>query len=291
MEIRELHAIDRIVPTCRALSNPDTVTGRMYRFLLRPKWIVFHLLVIGAVVLMVNLGFWQLRRLDERKDFNRDVSSRIEQVAVPLADLVPRGTGPDAGELADVEWRPVTFGGRYLTGEDVLAYNRSQGGIAGVDVLTPMELDDGRIVIVNRGFVPQAEVAAPAPDGDVMVTGRLRRSEGHRRGLATDEAEGELDEIRRIDVQRLAPQLPGDVVPMYVELTASDPAEVTPYPVVVEAPELGERNHLSYAVQWFIFSLCAIAGWVFAVRKSARTARSPTRRSRVSTDTGARPES
>ena len=56
---------------------------------------------------------------------------------------------------------------------------------------------------------------------------------------------------------------------MYVELTASDPAEVTPYPVAVEAPELSERNHLSYAVQWFIFSLCAIVGWVFAVRKSA----------------------
>jgi cytochrome oxidase assembly protein ShyY1 len=242
----------------------------MYRFLLRPKWIAFHLLVIGAVVLMVNLGFWQLRRLDERKDFNRDVSSRIEQVAVPLDDLVPPGTDPDADVLADAEWRPVTFDGVYLTGEDVLAYNRSQGGVAGVDVLTPMELDDGRIVIVNRGFVPQADDAQPAPGGEVTVTGRLRRSEVHRRGLATDAAEGELAEIRRIDVQRLAPQLPGDVVPMYVELTASEPAEATPYPVPVEQPELSERNHLSYAVQWFLFSGCVIAGWLLAIRKSAR---------------------
>jgi surfeit locus 1 family protein len=245
----------------------------MFRFLLRPKWIAFHLLVLGAVVLMVNLGFWQLRRLDERKDFNRDVSARIEQVAVPLDDLVPPGTGPDADELAEAEWRPVTFEGRYLTDEDVLAYNRSQGGIAGVDVLTPMELEDGRIVIVNRGFVPQDADVAAAPDGDVAVTGRLRRSEGHRRGMATDTGDGELDEIRRIDVQRLAPQLPGDVVPMYVELTASQPAEATPYPVPVEEPELGERNHLSYAVQWFIFSAFAIAGWALAVRKSSASAR------------------
>ena len=114
------------------------------------------------------------------------------------------------------------------------------------------------------------EEAAAAPEGDVTVTGRLRRSEAHRRGLATDDAEGELDEIRRIDIQRLAPQLPGDVVPMYVEQTASDPAEGRPFPVAVEEPELSERNHLSYAVQWCIFSLCAIVGWVFAVRKSAR---------------------
>ena len=245
----------------------------MYRFLLRPKWIAFHLIVIGAVVLMINLGFWQLRRLDERKDFNRDVSDRIEQVAVPLDDLVPPGTAADAETLADAEWRPVTFDGVYLTDEDVLAYNRSQAGVAGVDVLTPMELDDGRIVIVNRGFVPQDDDAAPAPAGEVTVTGRLRRSEGHRRGLATDATEGELDEIRRIDVQRLAPQLPGDVVPMYVELTASEPAEATPYPVPVEAPELSERNHLSYAVQWFLFSACAAAGWMLAIRKSARSRR------------------
>jgi surfeit locus 1 family protein len=39
----------------------------MYAFLLRPKWIVFHLVVIGAVVAMISLGFWQLRRLDERR--------------------------------------------------------------------------------------------------------------------------------------------------------------------------------------------------------------------------------
>ena len=42
----------------------------MYRFLLRPKWIGFHLLVVAAIVTMVNLGFWQLRRLDERQAFN-----------------------------------------------------------------------------------------------------------------------------------------------------------------------------------------------------------------------------
>ena len=243
----------------------------MYRFLLRPKWIAFHLLVIGAVVLMVNLGFWQLRRLDERKDFNRDVSSRIERPAAPLDELIPPGTTLDADVLAEVEWRPVSFDGEYLTGEDVLAYNRSQGGIAGVDVLTPMQLDDGRILIVNRGFVPQSDEPSPAPEGSVEVTGRLRRSEGHRRGMATDPAEGDLGEIRRIDISRLAPQLPGDVVPMYVELTASDPAEPAPTPIPVAEPELTERNHLSYAVQWFIFSACAAAGWVFAVRKSARS--------------------
>ena len=50
----------------------------MYGFLVRPRWIAFHLLVAGAIVLMVSLGFWQLRRLDERQAFNDTVAVRID---------------------------------------------------------------------------------------------------------------------------------------------------------------------------------------------------------------------
>jgi cytochrome oxidase assembly protein ShyY1 len=42
----------------------------MYRFLARPKWIVFTLVVAAAVVAMVALSLWQLRRLEERREFN-----------------------------------------------------------------------------------------------------------------------------------------------------------------------------------------------------------------------------
>ena len=38
-----------------------------------PKWIAFHVLVVVVVVAMINLALWQLRRLDERRDFNAQV--------------------------------------------------------------------------------------------------------------------------------------------------------------------------------------------------------------------------
>ena len=44
-----------------------------YRFLTRPGWIVFHVVVVLLVILMVNLSFWQLRRLHERRSFNSEV--------------------------------------------------------------------------------------------------------------------------------------------------------------------------------------------------------------------------
>lgn len=240
----------------------------MFRFLFRPKWIAFHLLVAGAIVAMINLGFWQLRRLDQKQSFNAVVEARYDDPEVPIDDLLP---DPGDEEAADaVEWRPVTAAGTYLPEETFFVVNRSQNGLAGRNVVTPMRLDDGRILIVNRGFVPLSVDVPPIPANDVEITGRLRPSAERGFGQLSDAAQGELREVQRIDIPRLAPQLPGDVIAMYVDLAVSDPPESTPFPEPVAAPTLSEGNHLSYAVQWFIFSIAAAAGWFLAVRRSIR---------------------
>jgi cytochrome oxidase assembly protein ShyY1 len=241
----------------------------MYRFLLRPKWIGFHLLVIAAIVTMINLGFWQLRRLDQRQAFNALIEERYDAPAVPLDDLLTPGVDP-----RDVEWRPVTTAGTYLTDELLLVANRSQGGRAGLNVVVPLRLADGRILLVNRGFIPLTEQTPPeVPAIEVELTGRLRQSQERRLGQLSDAAEGDLEIAQRIDIGRLAPQLPGDVRPMYVDLIASNPPEVGGLPEPVAAPVLTEANHLSYAVQWFIFSIAVAVGWVLAVRRSIKTRR------------------
>ena len=257
----------RKVPTH---TSDGTVSARMYRFLLRPRWIAFHLLVLGAFVLMVNLGFWQLRRLDERQTFNDRVNERIDAPPVAFDELVPTDAGVGDDVLDKVEWRPAQVHGEYLPDEQFVVVNRSQSGQPGEMIVTPMALGDGRILLIERGFVPLGTDAAAPPSGDVTVRGRTRQSQAHRRGQVTDAAEGELAEVQRLDIARLAEQIPGRVIPVYHELTNSQPAETGPYPVPVLAPELTSGPHLSYAGQWFIFSLCAVVGWVFAVRKSAR---------------------
>jgi cytochrome oxidase assembly protein ShyY1 len=241
-----------------------------FGFLFRARWIAFHLLVVAAIVAMINLGFWQLRRLDERREFNEQVSSRIDQPPEPLDDVLGADTDPEA-----VEWRTVEAEGTYLPDDQFVVVNRSQGGVAGELVVTPLELADGRILLVERGFVPLDTESVPAPSGEVEVVGRLRPSQVRRRGQLSDPATGELHEVQRVDIDRLAGQLPGPVVPMYVELETSTPAEAGPFPAPVELPELTEGPHLSYAVQWFIFSVCVAVGWVFAVRHSIRSRRTP----------------
>ncbi|HEY5664067.1 MAG TPA: SURF1 family protein [Ilumatobacter sp.] len=242
----------------------------MYRFLLRPAWIAFHLLVALVVVTMVNLGSWQLRRLDERQAFNTRVEQRYDAVPVPIDELLTASADPDA-----IEWRPVTVSGSYLVDGTIEIVNRSQGGRAGLDLVVPLLLDDGRVVLVNRGFVVLADdrTPPPVPAVEVAVTGRLRASQTRGFGQLADAATGELLTAQRIDLERLAAQMPGELLPMYVDLTVSDPPEPVGGPVPVALPELTEGNHLSYAVQWFIFSIAVVAGWVLAVRRSIATRR------------------
>jgi cytochrome oxidase assembly protein ShyY1 len=240
----------------------------MYRFLARPKWIAFHLIVMAAIVSMINLGFWQLRRLDERQAFNALIEQRYDAPPVPLDDLLTSGADPD-----DIDWRPVTAAGTYLPDEGILIVNRSQNGRPGVNTVVPLVLDDGRILLVNRGFVPQGFDEPPVPAAEVTVTGRLRTSQERRTGQLSDPSDGALREAQRVDIERLERQFDAPVVGMYVDLISSVPAEQPGVPEPVIAPDLSEGNHLSYAVQWFIFSIAAAAGWVLAVRRSAATNR------------------
>ncbi len=245
----------------------------MYRFLLRPKWIAFHLLIVAVVVAMVNLAFWQLRRLDERRTFNARVEQNLDAPIEPLSGVLTSGANQSA-----IEWRQVGVSGTYLPGATIEVVNRSQGGESGRNVVDALQLADGSVILVNRGFVPQEDAVPAAPTGRVEVIGRLRRSEVRRTGQPEDPSGVVLTEVRRIDIDKLTPQLHATVLPMYLERVTSDPADGTAVdettqtpPLPIALPELGEGPHLSYTIQWFIFSACVVAGWVFAVRRSAAT--------------------
>jgi len=243
----------------------------MYGFLLRPKWLAFHILVFGSVALMISLGFWQLRRLDERKEFNALVTERIEQPPIALDSILD----DVESDPAAFEWRQVTMSGTWLPGQ-VIWFNRTQDGATGDNVLTALEGSqgtDGTTVIVNRGFVSVAEVVTDPPSGEVQVLGRIRTAQQRQRGGLTDSTTGPLTEIRRVDIARLAPQLPGEVAPFYLDLVESIPPVAESAPLPTPLPALDDGPHLSYAVQWFIFSIAVIVGWVLAIRKSLATRR------------------
>jgi len=208
---------------------------------------------------MVYLSLWPFHRLDERKTFNSEVRERSSLDVVDVRTL-------DTSDPEAVEWRSAGAKGTYLANEQVLIVNRSQGGFAGMNVLTPLLLDDGRAIIINRGFIALNATPPLAPQGVVKVVGVLRSTEERTTGQAR-EASGELNEFFRLDIDRLQQQIEPELLNVALVAEVSEPADDSTL-LPVSPPELSEGSHLSYAIQWLIFSVAVIVGWVLAVRKS-----------------------
>ena len=245
----------------------------MYRFLLRPSWMLLHVTVVATIVLMINLGLWQFGRYHERLDFNEIVSARIEAQPQDLNKLLLEiETGTKSANEA--EWLNVFTSGEYLDQQTVNAVNRSQGGFSGVDPLTPMRIAGGnQLVLVNRGFIAQSaqnQEFAQAPVGAVEILGRVRVSEVRKTGGLSDPANGLLKEVINIDLNRLAQQIQGLNTAIFIEVLKSNPAD-SMLLVPIADPILSSGSHLSYTAQWFIFSVFVAAGWVVVVRRKLKS--------------------
>ena len=246
------------MPATRATRASDA------RFLLRPWWLLSHLFVIALVATMISLGFWQLRRLDEKRDRNALIESRMDQPVVAVGDVLE--PGDDGGAVAAARFRRVTATGTYDGDATVVVRNRSQDGVPGAWLVTPLVLEDGSQVGVLRGFVgltgDGGTVEAAPPDGPVEVE-----------GLVVDP-----DSFDGTAPKDLAPLLGGDdIAPGLVLLDTSRPAEPAVADaaagsrsmLVVPPPELSEGPHLGYAAQWFIFSAIAVIGYPLVLRRVA----------------------
>jgi cytochrome oxidase assembly protein ShyY1 len=223
---------------------------------------------------MINLALWQLRRLHERQSFNDQVRTRTAAAAQPYDAVIPPGTTVDGARPQ--EWKTVTATGTFDTGAQVLIRNRSLDGAPGFHVVTPLRRPDGSAVLVLRGWIPLTTSNSTVPDvppppaGTVTLTGRVRPTQNPGALAARDPATGILGTLARVDIPRIQQQTAYPVAPAYVEMLSSTPAPAAALPALVPLPTLDDGPHLSYAVQWCIFSACAVVGWVLVVRKSAK---------------------
>jgi cytochrome oxidase assembly protein ShyY1 len=235
-----------------------------------PKWLVGHVIALAAVVAFVSLGFWQLRRLDERLTRNATVSERLDAEPAPLADLFGE-FGEDGEALAS---RRAVATGTYLVDEEVRLSTRSYRGQPGHHLLTPLLLDDGRALLVDRGWVPlpfdDPPVAeATPPGGTVTVTGVLEPAqEPSMFGVRVPE--GETPYLGVPDLGRLQQQVDAELVPVWVQLQAQDPPNAGDLPVPAELPRLDEGPHRSYAGQWFLFAVVVAVGYPVLLRRQLR---------------------
>lgn len=238
------------------------------RFLQR--WGGYLALVIVFAIACALLSNWQWERRAEAVAAIQRVVDNYDAKPVALDIVLPE---LDSWRLDD-EWTPVTLTGRYLRADQTLVRNRPLEGTPGWEVLVPLQLDDGRVFLVDRGWVSVGDTQdlpdsiPAAPKGEVTVVARLKPSEPTI-GASTS-TRGQLASIH---LPTVAEHLEGQQVytGAYGLLASETPSAATA--TLSTKPDPDEGPHLSYALQWIAFGILAFVGLVWAVRRERRIAR------------------
>ncbi|WP_223214565.1 MULTISPECIES: SURF1 family cytochrome oxidase biogenesis protein [Microbacterium] len=226
------------------------------------RWAIYIALAVVFAIACAFLSNWQFTRNQERSAQLALVAENYDATPVPLADLIPA----DGDFSPSDEWHPVILTGTYLADEQLLVRNRPHGGTSAFEVLVPFRLDDGRVVLVDRGWVPPGQDqplpdAIPAPpSGETTVIVRLRPGEALP-SSGRSAPEGQVPTINlRLVADTLPPTTGGALEQSaYGVMLAEDPAPATA-PTALEPPSDDPGPHLSYAIQWILF---AVMGFIF----------------------------
>ncbi len=213
------------------------------------------------------LSNWQWHRLHARQTYNVEIQAEIDQAPVPISDLL--AFNDESRVVPDKsQWRTVELTGTWLPSQQVLVRKKSLESNLGLWVVTPLKLDDGTVVMINRGWTAAANsavdspVVAEVPKGMIEVLGRIRDVPARTKPGPTDLPEGQVDRIIPMEILNS----PDTLSNAYVEMTASRPESKSSEIRTLPEPEVTEGAHRSYALQWMFFEIMTVIGWTILVR-------------------------
>ncbi|MGW1074259.1 SURF1 family cytochrome oxidase biogenesis protein [Streptomyces sp. NPDC002537] len=264
----------------------------MYRFLLTRQWVILTLVGLALIPAMIKLGFWQFHRHEHRVARNDLVARSLTATPVPVTELAGPGRAVRGGDV----WRAVTAAGTYDTKDEVVVRQRTDkdGQRQGYYVLTPLLMDGGRTVLVNRGWIPAQDDLTKFPDipaapsGKVTVTGRLKADETDSSGIKNTKGLPPR-QVMRINSEARAQAMGRPVLGGYIELTAPDPGPKGPQ-LVPEPDHDSIGPHMAYAVQWWLFAAFVPVGWVILVRRELKDRAAEAAKAAARSSDGPEPE-
>lgn len=208
---------------------------------------LFGLLGTG---ILVSLGLWQLDRAEQKAALIAEMETRIFDAPIAL---------PGVPEVVAHRYLPVRAEGRFLPEHVfVLSAQRAQG--PGFHVVQAFQTEDGRRILVERGFLPESARAQLSLDvgTEAQLIGNLHWPRDINRHTPDYDATRNLAFGR--DVDELANLLDTEPLLMVLRAALPEAAQITPVPVHdVSIPD----PHLGYAVQWFLMAMAWAGMTVF----------------------------
>lgn len=227
--------------------------NRFFRPLLWPT-----VLTLVSLGILIALGSWQIERLNWKLDLIAMIEHRM---AEPAAD-VPAESGWPELDLKALEYHHLRLAGSFINDKELYYFTQNDKGEAGYDIVTPLQLENGSVVLVDRGFVP-LEMKDPATrvagqiNGPTTLTGVARAPQARGMFSAVDDVANNIWFTR--DPKAMAAALKLDrVAPFYVDADATPNAGG--FPIGGRTQVTIRNEHLQYALTWF-----GLAAVLFAI--------------------------
>ena len=233
------------------------------------RWLVRHALVLMVAIILINFGFWQLRRLEEKRTRNANILATLEQPAITL-------TGEEIDPEA-LHFRRVRVEGTFDNAESMVLRNKSLNNTPGIHLLTPLRTSNREdAILIDRGWLPNDQAdpsrrTAYDVNGVVTVEGIAYRTQTRPSSLSPldrlPDGQTRLDAWFRVDIDLIQGQLSYPLLPVFIAQLPAPGAEPGNLPRQDGNIELDEGPHLGYAVQWFSFAVILGVIYAFFIRK------------------------
>lgn len=225
------------------------------------KRLIPWIFIAGVVGVLVGLGSWQLQRLKWKNTLMAQYERGQIESPLALNDIA-------SGQFSEHAYRRVTFTGTYLHDKEVHLGGRRWHGKTGYQLLTPMRMEDGRIFLVNRGWIPfelkeqEKRTDSLVEEASHMAVLRIPKAGG----VFTPENHPEKNFWFTVDFPAIEKFTGITSEPVMLEVIEAKP-DINLFPITSDGKRVFRNDHLGYAITWYLLALAALIMFVIRIRR------------------------
>ncbi len=243
--------------------------------LFTPRWLISHALVLLVFFILINFGFWQLDRLDQKRTRNANIEAAL--LASPT-QITGETVNPD-----EYHFRPVEVTGTYDNDQVMIIRNKTVDGASGVHLLTPLRINGSdQAILIDRGWIPRNN-RDPSPEeratynvsGEVTIEGIAYRTQPRPTFVEflapnTQEGQSPAKAWSRIDIENIQKRVSYPLLPIFITQQAAESDTADELPLQQGGIILDEGPHLGYAIQWFSFGTVLLIIYTVFIRQELK---------------------
>lgn len=223
----------------------------------KPK-LIPTLFTIPAIITLLALGTWQVKRLEWKNNLIAAMTTRISMPAIDMPESID--------DINNYKYRKIRLSGNFMNENEIHLFTGpiEMKGEPGYEILTPFEQDGGNVVLVDRGWVPASkknrnERPETISDEPVTVYGMLLEGEKQARFVPDNDIAGNL--WFWIDVPAIAAETGYNLQNLYIRLLKSD-NDVNSLPITGDAVVKYRNDHLQYAIIWYSLAIILLVIYI-----------------------------